>query len=203
MSISSVKYTNDDSGEIPVRVVEKPKRQDQPDQSLMNSAREIMAQERFWATLAHAIGPLMIAVFLFGDGLGWLGLMLITAGIYLYYNDKSALVKMHARQALAAQLIGTIGWIALLISGAMVWTVVLIISLVLILALVGLLLAPLVVVSGPLLFLASFILPLGTALFGTLGAWDAWHGRVFRYPYIADKLDKHFGNPLAGDGLIV
>jgi uncharacterized protein len=189
--MSSVNFTTDE--EVPVRVIEKPKKSS-PERNLVNSVQDLVSQERFWAATAHAISPIMIAMLFFGDSIAWLGLIFITAGIYFYYADKSPRIKMHARQALVAQLIGTVGWFAILMSGIAVWVVLLIISAVLILLLVGILLFPMVFLAGLLLMLASFVMPLGTALFGVIGAWEAWNERDYRYPRLADWLDRRFGS---------
>ncbi len=184
---SNVSYEeHNTSQDIPVRVIEH-----RPHATLMQ-------QERFWATLVHALGPITVFFMLVADvGLAWVGLIFITAGVYLYYQDKSALVQRHARQALAAQLIGTVGWGLAIALGAMAWVVLLLVSIVLILVLIGLILTPVVALAGPLVFLASFSLPLGVAIFGAIGAWETWHGNDFRYPYLADWLDERFGKPTA------
>jgi hypothetical protein len=193
MTESKVKHEGDEVA-VPVHVSEKAK--NGSNTLLADRVNDLIGQERFWATLAHAIGPLMIGMFIFGDSAGWLGLMLVTGGIYLYFSDKSDMIKFHARQALTAQIMGTFGWIALLIGGTLAWVVMLIVSIVLILLLIGILLTPLVVLALPVFILASFGLPLGVVYFGARGAWEVWHGREYRYPRLADWLDRRFGNPM-------
>jgi uncharacterized Tic20 family protein len=192
MSEEMSKVTYDETAEIPVRIKAK-NGTSESNNKLVNSVNDVIGQERFWATLAHAMGPVMIALFILGDGLAWCGLMMITAGIYLYFTDKSPMIKFHARQALAAQMLGTFGWIILLISGTLIWVVALVISIILILLLIGIILTPLVFIMGPVFWMASFALPLSVALFGSIGAWEAWHGRDYRYPYLAKWLDEKFG----------
>ncbi|NJL94855.1 MAG: hypothetical protein HC915_14630 [Anaerolineae bacterium] len=129
-------------------------------------------------------------------GMEWLWVMpiLFTGGIYLYYSNKSALVKFHARQALALQVLGTFGWLLLLASGTAVWIVLLIASLILIVVVIGLLLAPLVALAYPVFILASFALPLSVLVLGLLGAVKVWNGEEnFRYPSLADLLDRYLG----------
>jgi uncharacterized membrane protein len=199
MAESKVKH--EDSGvHIPVHTREKAK--NGTSAPLTDRVNELIGQERFWATLAHAMGPIMIAMLIFGDGANWLGLMLITGGIYLYFSNKSDHIKFHARQALAAQILGTFGWVALLIGGTIAWVGMLIVSILLILVLIGLVLTPLVALGYPMFLIASFLLPLGVAIFGTKGAWEAWHGRDYRYPKLADWLDKRFGDPMATPEII-
>lgn len=193
MVASQVKYEEPEGVEIEVTVLEKPKNDTRKPKTLSQSATDLLSQERFWASLAHAFSPLMIVLMFVGNGFMWLGAIVLTAAIYLYWSDKSESVKMHARQALAAQLIGSLGWISILIGGTLAWVILLIISVLLILVLVGLLLLPLVALSYPLFILATFALPAGAALFGIVGAWETWQGRDFRYPRLADWLDKRFG----------
>src|SRR5687768_16927968 len=93
--VSKVEFQDQSNGnEVPVRVkppVEKRKHEATGD--------SIFNQDRFWAALAHAMGPAMVAAWVIGDGLSWLGPIFITAAIYLYFADKSPMVKFHARQA--------------------------------------------------------------------------------------------------------
>ncbi|MFP4323402.1 MAG: hypothetical protein ACLFTK_13190 [Anaerolineales bacterium] len=180
---SNVSYED----EVPVRVVNKQHNTPQ------NRAEDV-ERERLYAALAHAIGPITIALMLiFDGGLYWLGMLFFTVLIYSSYREKSALVRFHARQALAAQLLGTVGWLIAVTLGAAAWVILLMISLVLILLLVGLILTPVVAIVGPLAFLASFALPLGVAVFGAIGAWETWNGKDFRYPILADWLDNRLG----------
>lgn len=153
----------------------------------------VMQEDRFWAMLANAMGPFMVCLLLVGSDLFFLTPMLVTAGIYLYFNDRSAWVTQQARQALALQLIGTFGWMALLVSGTLIWGILLVISVLLILVLVGLILAPLMLVAYPLFLLVSLTLPVSVALIGTLGAIKSWNGENYEYPYLGKWLDKKFG----------
>ncbi|MCL4875662.1 MAG: DUF4870 domain-containing protein [Anaerolineae bacterium] len=193
MDFSKVSY-EDEGFDVPVKV--KPKNDEQVT-NFSDRARDLLSQERFWATLAHAIGPVMIALLFWGDGPQWLGLLLVSAGIYFYYSDKSPYVKHHARQALALQLMGTIGWFVvmfgLVVIGIPVWIVLMVVSALLIVVLVGIILLPIAILSWPLLMLATFVMPLGTAILGAIGAWETWHGRDYNYPRLAAWLDKKFG----------
>lgn len=170
--------------EIPVKVKRVP---------IQLVTEQAVPNEREWAAAAHIMGALMVFLMFFGPSMVWLFPMAITAGIYLYYQDKSALIKDSAREAFVMQVLGSFGWLALLVSGTVIWAVLLVISLVLILVLVGLLLAPIVAVAYPLFLLASLALPLTTALFGVLGAVSVLKGEPYRYPYVADRLDQYLG----------
>lgn len=189
------KVTYEEGVEIPVKV--KPKNKEKH-MIVPTEKHSIFKEERFWATLAHAMGPIMIGLFFFGEGAGgWFGLLLVSGGIYLYFSEKSPYIKHHARQAFAIQLFGTIGWFAafmgLIFVGLPLWFLFIIISAVLIVVFVGLILLPLAIMSWPLLLMASFVMPLSTAILGAMGAWETWHGREFNYPRLSEWLDRKFG----------
>lgn len=196
--LSSVHFQEDESQEIPVRMAEKPKREGSA--SPRPSARPVTENERLWATIAHALGPVMLFLFFVADANFLAFLALFSTGfIYLYHRNRSAYVWQHARQALLAQLLGSVGWMLIVISGTMLWVVLFIISLLLILILIGLILAPIMLISAPFLFAATFVLPIGVGIFGALGAWKTWQGQDFRYPYVADWLDERFGKIDGGE----
>ena len=195
MAESKVNY---EETPVRVRIIKEKKKNGGHEPS---SWRELVREERFWAAAAQALGPIMIAILVFGDGIGWLGAILITAGIYVYWNGRSAFVKHHARQALIMQLAGTFGWILMILTGTAVWVVLLLVSILLILVLVGILLTPLVALMYPVFIIASFALPLSTAFLGGRGALEAWRGNRYDYPYLADWLNERFG-PVSGGALV-
>ncbi len=187
---SKISYL-DESDEIPVKVVGKNKQhRPAPEDKAPQTLSQLLEEDRFWATLAHALGPIMMGLVIFTDSMAWLLALMLTAGIYFYHAGKSEFVRYHARQALVLQMMGTFGWLILLLSGVAIWVVALLISTALMLVLIGFILTPIVLVAGPILFLMSFLLPLSVILFGTIGAWETWHGREFHYPYLADRLGK-------------
>lgn len=205
-SDSKIKYEGDTTQDIPVNV-HRPKRKNEeaPRHSLRDSANDLLKEERFWATLAHALGPIMMGMWLFTDG-PWVLAMVFTAGIWLYHRNSAPMVAYHARQALALQVMGTFGWLFLVATGAVMWSILLVVSLVLILVLIGLILAPVVFVGGIMAFFASLLLPLSVIVLGTIGAWETWNGRDYRYPYLADWLDRmaqRGAKPAARDLVVV
>lgn len=175
--------------EIPVTVSKEKRKNSEP------SFGGLLRQERFWATLPHVLSAIMILGLMFGGDILLFSLTLATASIYIYHADKSPRVQFHARQAIAMQLLGTIGWLGIILSGIALWLGLLIISAVLILVLIGIILTPLVALALPVFLLATLLLPLSTLVFGVIGAWETWNGRTFRYPYVADWLDKRLGRP--------
>jgi uncharacterized Tic20 family protein len=141
--------------------------------------------ERKWAALAHGSTLLTALVGLGSGGLGVVITMLVPLAIYFSFRKRSEFVAFHALQAFTIQLIGTIGWLVFLIVGLVVWAALFFISLVLIIVLVGIILAPLVFLLLPLLVLASFALPLGMVIYGVIATVETWSGRNYRIPYIA------------------
>jgi uncharacterized protein len=141
--------------------------------------------ERKWAMLAHLSTLLTALVALFSGGLGVLITMLVPLLIYFSFRKRSEYVAFHALQAFTVQLVGTIGWLALVTVGFIVWVLLIIISALLILLLVGIILLPLVVLTGLLMFVLSLALPLGMVIFSVIAAVETHAGRNYRIPYIA------------------
>lgn len=153
----------------------------------------MIVRDAFFATLAHLIGPIMKVVDLTHDGFQSIPFLIATTLIFLYFRDKSPFITHHARQALALQLMGTIGWFILVATGTAIWIVLLIVSVISILVLVGLVLVPIVLVSYPLFILASLTLPTSIVVLGLVGAWRTARGYNFDYPFLAPLLDRRLG----------
>jgi uncharacterized Tic20 family protein len=173
-----------------VRVPQKVKRWHDP--------ASVSQNERKWAALAHGSTLLTALVALGSGGLGVLLTMFIPLFIYFSFRKRSEYVAFHALQAFTIQLIGTIGWMALLVIGILVWVVLLIVSAILIVALVGIVLFPVVLVAGVLLIVASLALPLGMVIYSFIAATETWSGHNYRYPYIARWVESqmHGGSPV-------
>lgn len=141
--------------------------------------------ERKWAALAHGSTLLTALVGLASGGAGVLITIFIPLFIYFAFRKRSEYVAFHALQAFTIQLVGTVGWLALLIGGLVVWVALLILSAILILVLVGLVLVPLVALMLPVFILASLALPVGMVIYSVIAAVETWNGHDYRYPYIA------------------
>jgi uncharacterized Tic20 family protein len=160
-----------------VHVPYKPKRWHDP--------ASVSENERKWAALAHASTLLTALVALGSGGLGVLLTMFVPLFIYFSFRKRSEYVAFHALQAFTIQLVGTIGWLALLIVGTLVAVALFFISLILIVLLVGLILAPVVVLAYVLFVLLSLLLPIGMVIYSVIAAVETWSGHNYRYPYIA------------------
>jgi len=107
--------------------------------------------------------------------------------IYFYYREKSEYVAYHALQAFALQVLGTIGWIAVLAAGGLVGTLLIVI---LAITIVGLLVVPFVVLGMVLFAVASFGLPIGMVVFGLIAAWEAYQGKWYQVPYVGRWIEQ-------------
>jgi uncharacterized Tic20 family protein len=141
--------------------------------------------ERKWAALAHASTLLTALVGLATGGAGVLVTMFIPLCIYFAFRRRSEYVAFHALQAFTLQLVGTVGWVALLLAGILIGVALLLLSILLILVLIGLILTPLVAIALVLFIVASLALPLGMVLYSVIAAIETWSGHDYRIPYIA------------------
>jgi uncharacterized Tic20 family protein len=146
---------------------------------------DVDVNERKWAALAHSSTLLTALVGLASGGAGVLLTIFIPLFIYFAFRKRSEYVAFHALQAFTIQLIGTVGWLALLITGLVVWVALIILSAILILVLVGIVLLPLVALMLPIFILSSLALPVGMVIYSVIAAVETWNGRDYRYPYIA------------------
>ncbi len=180
-------------GEEPVEAVRPPaKTRGSP------SFSRITENERKWAALAHASTLLTALVALASGGLGVLLTMLVPVFIYFSFRKRSEYVAFHALQAFAIQLVGTVGWLALVVVGTMVGVALLLISIILMIVLVGFLLVPIVILAYIVFILASLALPLGMVVYAVIAAVETWNGHNYRYPYIARWVEHQmYGDPLA------
>jgi len=149
------------------------------------AAGAVSENERKWAALAHASTLLTAVVALASGGLGVLLTMFVPLLIYFSYRKRSEYVAFHALQAFTIQLVGTIGWLALIVVGTIVGVALLFVSVILMIVLVGIVLAPIVILAYVLFVLASFLLPIGMVIYAMIAAVETWNGHNYRYPYIA------------------
>ncbi len=149
------------------------------------AAAVVSENERKWAALAHASTLLTALVALASGGLGVLLTMFVPLFIYFSYRKRSEYVAFHALQAFTIQLVGTIGWLALIVVGTIVGVTLLFVSVILMIVLVGFVLAPVIVLAYILFVLASFLLPIGMVIYAVIAAVETWNGHNYRYPYIA------------------
>lgn len=154
------------------------------------AAGTVSENERKWAALAHASTLLTALVALVSGGLGVLLTMFVPLAIYFSFRKRSEFVAFHALQAFTIQLVGTIGWLALIVVGTIVGVALLFVSIILMIVLVGFVLAPIIILAYILFVLASLLLPVGMVIYAVIAAVETWNGHNYRYPYIARWVDS-------------
>jgi len=147
--------------------------------------------EMNWAAVAHASILLTLVLGISTGGIAAILGPLVPAIIWYAYRGKSAYVVEQARQATIFQSAGILGLLALAIFGAILvavgWTV----SAVLVIVLIGVILL-LVMLIVTLLWVAAVVaLPIVQVVYGCYAALEAYHGRPFRYLWIADLIDRY------------
>jgi uncharacterized Tic20 family protein len=145
--------------------------------------------ERTWAALAHASALLTMAVAIGTVGIGSLLTIFIPLAIYIYYREKSEFVAHHALQAFAAQVVGIIGFVVLLMTVLVVWVTLIVIAGILSLILIGIPFLILMLLLGPIALAATFGLPLAMVVYGMIAAAQSWGGHNYSYPWIGDWVD--------------
>lgn len=169
----------EDSSAPPVQTVSPYKAKRAHDPAMVD------ANERKWAALAHASTLLTALVALGSAGAGVVLTMFVPLLIYFAFRNRSEFVAFHALQAFTIQLLGTIGFVGLILAGTLMWVILLILSIVLLVVIVGIVLLPVVIVAYPIFILATLLLPLGMILYSVIALIETWGGHNYRIPYVA------------------
>jgi uncharacterized Tic20 family protein len=172
---------------------EKPKRggpaqqlwvEDEADRGQYNYEEMVVVpssqEERNISAVMHAMPLLMVIFGMLTAGIGVPIMLLITFGVYMSYKDRSEFVRQNALAALKNQLFGTFGWFATLTLLPIIATVLMV---VLAITIIGILLIPFVVIGLVGGILASLLMPAAMVVNGAVGAWQSYHGEVYKYPY--------------------
>ncbi len=147
--------------------------------------------EMTWAALAHASVLVTLLIGLTSGGMLAIVGALIPAIIWYAFRQKSPYVVDQARQAFLFQVAGFVALLILAILGSILVGVGWAVSAVLAIVLIGLLLMPIMLVLT-LVWAAAFVaLPIGQIVYGCYAALEAYHGRPFRYWWIADLIDRY------------
>jgi len=148
-------------------------------------------QEMTWAALAHASILVTLLLGLVSGGLVAIVGILIPAIIWYAYRERSAYVVDQARQAFIFQVAGVVALLVLAILGSVLVVAGWAASAALAIVLVGFLLMPIMLVLTVLWAAVFVALPIGQVLYGCYAALEAYHGRPFRYWWIADLIDRY------------
>lgn len=137
-------------------------------------------EERNISALVHVMPLLMVVLGMLTAGIGVPIMLLITFGVYMNYKERSEFIRQNALAALKNQLLGTLGFIGVVTLLPIIASVLMV---VLAITIIGILLIPVVVIGLVGGILASLLMPLAMIGFGAVGAWKAYHGEVYKYPY--------------------
>lgn len=161
-----------------------------------NDPALVSDNERKWAAIAHGSTLLTALLGILSGGALVLLTMFVPLFIYFSFRKRSEFVAFHALQAFTLQLIGTIGWIALVVVGTLTWVALLIVSALLILVLVGIILLPLVILAYPVFIVLSLALPLGMVIYSVIALVETRAGRNYHVPYIARWVESQMYNSI-------
>jgi uncharacterized Tic20 family protein len=172
---------------------EKPKRRDLP---RSYSTMTVSEDERLWASVAH--GSVWVTLLVSIITAGALAPLSIFAPLVIYFafRTRSDYVAFHALQAFVLQLLGTVGAMLLLMVGSVVWGIGLILALLSVVIAVGFILVPLWALVGVVFLMVVVAMPLAMLLFGTIAAVETYNGRDYRYPYLAQWVDRQLAGGL-------
>jgi len=153
----------------------------------------VTGDERLWAALAHGSFLLTALTAVVASGWAVLALVFVPLLIYAGFRDRSRFVAFHALQAFAAQVVGTIGWVVILIIGTLIFAVAIALAAVASIVLIGIPFLLLFIVLYVVFALAMLLLPLAIVILSIAGAVNTYSGRDFRYPVIAGWIERQTG----------
>lgn len=145
--------------------------------------------DHLWAAVAH--GSAIATLLAIGSGPGLIFGLLIPLGMYLLFRNRSDYVAFHALQAFTFQTMCTVG--------------VLVVSATLGVATFASFLASFLLVGIPFLFFFGLLFAMSLVfgvftvfvvmpVYSMIGAFNAFNGGSFRYPWVADWVDDQLMN---------
>jgi uncharacterized protein len=164
-----------------------PKPAPKPSHYRLSVGSGVSEEERMWAAIAHGSALLTLIVGLATGGLATLFTLFIPLGIYFAFRQRSPYVAYAALQAFALQVVGTIGWLVLVVAGALIGGLLIVL---LAITVIGIPVAIIVALALALAVVVSLVLPLGMVVYGAIAAWETYQGRQYRYPWIANWIDR-------------
>ncbi|MCS7071661.1 MAG: DUF4870 domain-containing protein [Anaerolinea sp.] len=154
------------------------------------STYAITRDEKLWAAVAHASVWLTVLGGVLTAGTLVPLSIFIPLIVYFMFRRQSDYVAFHALQSFTIQILGTVGALALLVVGGLIWSIGMVIALLTMIVLIGFILVPLWGIVGIVLALAVLLLPVAMTLFGTIAAIETYNGRDYRYPKVANWIDR-------------
>ncbi|KXK16875.1 MAG: hypothetical protein UZ15_CFX003002604 [Chloroflexi bacterium OLB15] len=161
---------------------------------LSYSTMNVTQDERMWAAVAHASIWVTLIGGAISGGMVSVVSLFIPLVIYFAFRQKSDFVAFHALQAFMLQLVATVGVIALVVIGGILWGLGLVLAALSLLVLIGVILLPVWLIVGVAFFVACTALPFVAGVLGAIGAIEVYNGRDYQYPYIARMIDRQLSH---------
>jgi hypothetical protein len=157
-------------------------------ESRLATPKGLTSEERTWAALAHASTLLTVFGTFLSGGVGVFILPFVPLFIYFAYREKSQYVAEQAMQALAFQLLATVGFVVAVVAGVLIivaaWAITALLSIILI----GLLLIPVALLITLIVPAVLALIPFVFAGLGLVGTIEAANGKDYRAPFIGDAV---------------
>ncbi|MFZ4815004.1 MAG: DUF4870 domain-containing protein [Phototrophicaceae bacterium] len=161
------------------------------------STLRLSEDERLWGAIVHASVWITFLMAFPTGGISVPFAVFIPLAIYLLFRNRSDFVAFHALQAFSLQLICTVGALAAFLLTGVVWLIGLALTAVLmIVPIVGFLLFLVWILVGIVLSVALALAPLAGLILATIAAVRVYNGSDYRYPYVADWVDRQMAGGL-------
>lgn len=154
------------------------------------SVSRVDNDDKLWAAVAHGSVWVTFLAAVPTGGLSIPFVVFVPLVLYVLFRKRSDYVAFHALQAFVLQLVCTVGALAAFVVGGFVWVVGLVVAALLMLLLVGFIILPLWVIIGMVLSVLVSLLPLAGLVLATIAVVRIYTGGDYRYPYIADWVDR-------------
>lgn len=166
----------------------------QPYVPMSYSTMNVTQDERMWAAIAHASIWVTLIGGIISGGMVAVVALFIPLVIYFAFRQKSDFVAFHALQSFVLQLVATVGVIAVVVIGGILWSLGLVVAALSLLLLIGVILLPVWLIVGVAFFVACAALPFAAGVLGAIGAIEVYNGRDYQYPYIARMIDRQLSH---------
>lgn len=160
------------------------------------STLRLQDDDRLWAAVAHGSVWLTFLMAVPTSGISIPFVVFVPLAIYFLFRNRSDYVAFHALQAFVLQLICTIGALTIFMIGGVLWALVLALTLLLSALLIGIPLFIVVLLAGIVASAALSVLPLVGLVFATIATIRVYTGSDYRYPYIANWVDRQMAGGL-------
>ncbi len=160
------------------------------------STARVSDDEKLWSAVAHGSVWLTFLLAVPTSGISLPFVIFIPLLIYAFFRKQSDYIAFHALQAFVLQLVCTVGALVGFIVSGIVWWIVLFITVILSAILIGIPLFIVWVLIGIIAAVLFALLPLAGLILATIAAVRVYTGSDFRYPYLADWVDRQMAGGL-------